>query len=736
MRRITIGITAFLMLLMINYSSVYAQSEISSALINYVDTQENSENLSLQIYFTPLNSSGVAVRATDISDAIVTVNGTATTGVLTRNISAPLYMVLVLDMSGSMQEQVNAMRSAAQTAVSKAPPNAQIAIITFNTLSKASGFLSKQEAAREINAISATDAANGTCLYDTAVEAITQVQRATAGESLARRAVILFTDGKDRKRQDQPAPCSNTTNQEVVNRANSPETPVPVYAIGLGDFDENLFDIANKTGGIGVVGRSGLLTGAFEEIIDSLAAQWLVTADISVEAGQHIGELKISVPNADPITQSFTLASNQTYDTSVATQLVQTNGTPTILTADPIQDRANERWLFDIFTENDDSVGEWEIAVIASKEGNKIIDLAFSGSEINNLTLPADALEFGIEYEARFSAKDPSGNYFKNDNGEIILRTIEFQHWSAEDAILPELIIDSIEVDRKEGLLLARLRGNNLPETLNLSWQLISDDNITTQVTLEEIEPNMYGLSLNELDTGSYLLRTQLLDDNDQLVSGAESEKFQWTSNKPGLIARLIDGLRDNWYLLFFLLALILAALAFFMWRSRQESKRIGTPFAQKKGIFGKKSKQQPRDELSKSVLYRPEIAQKETSQYSLDDAWGNAPYETNTLAVGMAAIIVKKSPAPVGKNFPIPILRERFIFGRKEGDLILDEPHVSREHAVILQVDDNYYLKDLNSSNYTFLNGVKLKPHVENPIRTGDIIALGRQTIVLFEVR
>ncbi|GAB4482048.1 MAG: FHA domain-containing protein [Anaerolineales bacterium] len=51
----------------------------------------------------------------------------------------------------------------------------------------------------------------------------------------------------------------------------------------------------------------------------------------------------------------------------------------------------------------------------------------------------------------------------------------------------------------------------------------------------------------------------------------------------------------------------------------------------------------------------------------------------------------------------------------------------VSRLHAVIKSINGQTIVMDLGSSNGTYLNGTRLTPNVENPLRHGDVVALGK---------
>lgn len=80
---------------------------------------------------------------------------------------------------------------------------------------------------------------------------------------------------------------------------------------------------------------------------------------------------------------------------------------------------------------------------------------------------------------------------------------------------------------------------------------------------------------------------------------------------------------------------------------------------------------------------------------------------------------------------------RERTIIGREDVeqgifpdlDLTLngaEEAGVSRRHAAISYRDGAYWLEDLDSTNYTWLNGQRLDPRKPIPVQNGDQIELG----------
>ena len=86
----------------------------------------------------------------------------------------------------------------------------------------------------------------------------------------------------------------------------------------------------------------------------------------------------------------------------------------------------------------------------------------------------------------------------------------------------------------------------------------------------------------------------------------------------------------------------------------------------------------------------------------------------TRTRIIPPKAVLRGVSGTYFGKIVP---LRGRLVIGRgSDCDLVLDEPEMSRRHAVIENSGDGIYLRDLGSSNGTFVNGVQVRNAVLHP--------------------
>lgn len=82
------------------------------------------------------------------------------------------------------------------------------------------------------------------------------------------------------------------------------------------------------------------------------------------------------------------------------------------------------------------------------------------------------------------------------------------------------------------------------------------------------------------------------------------------------------------------------------------------------------------------------------------------------------------------GQTFQVP-LTDSVIIGRNanEADLVIDyDRSVSGKHCQICERDGKFYVRDLQSSNGSLLNGIRLSDEME--IYSGSILTLGRLEI------
>ena len=72
-------------------------------------------------------------------------------------------------------------------------------------------------------------------------------------------------------------------------------------------------------------------------------------------------------------------------------------------------------------------------------------------------------------------------------------------------------------------------------------------------------------------------------------------------------------------------------------------------------------------------------------------------------------------------------IRKKKYIIGRsKECDLNINNTIVSKRHAEIVYENNEFYVKDLKSSNFTYLNKAKIEPMELYKIEDGSRISFG----------
>ncbi|GMW05675.1 MAG: FHA domain-containing protein [Gammaproteobacteria bacterium] len=73
-------------------------------------------------------------------------------------------------------------------------------------------------------------------------------------------------------------------------------------------------------------------------------------------------------------------------------------------------------------------------------------------------------------------------------------------------------------------------------------------------------------------------------------------------------------------------------------------------------------------------------------------------------------------------------MMKERYTIGRlPDNDVRIDNPTVSGHHSLIINILNDSFLEDLNSTNGTYVNGKLIKKHA---LQHGDVITVGRHQL------
>ncbi|MDO8494254.1 MAG: sigma 54-interacting transcriptional regulator [Deltaproteobacteria bacterium] len=98
---------------------------------------------------------------------------------------------------------------------------------------------------------------------------------------------------------------------------------------------------------------------------------------------------------------------------------------------------------------------------------------------------------------------------------------------------------------------------------------------------------------------------------------------------------------------------------------------------------------------------------------------------EPSTISLRKCQLVVLEGP---NKSKKITLNKNKFAIGKKDtNDLVLNDKTVSRNHLEIIYSSDSFLLKDLSSTNGTYLNGSKVK---EAYLEPGDTIKVGNSLL------
>ncbi|MCH8310347.1 MAG: FHA domain-containing protein [Chloroflexi bacterium] len=93
------------------------------------------------------------------------------------------------------------------------------------------------------------------------------------------------------------------------------------------------------------------------------------------------------------------------------------------------------------------------------------------------------------------------------------------------------------------------------------------------------------------------------------------------------------------------------------------------------------------------------------------------------------ASLLVRGGP---NNGVVIKLTNRPITLGRRQdNDVVIDETTVSRRHSLILDTHGGFVLRDLNTTNGTYINKVRIGEN-EHPLHHGDQIKLGGSDVTL----
>ncbi len=709
-------ILALLLLFGLLIPLVAGAQSAGGIVINYPEVREEPDALSLGIYFTIVDREGRPVSNAAIDSATIQVVGDSITyPAQTEKPQAPLYIALVLDASGSMGGAINDMRQAASQAISSLPENARVAVVRFNEdITRVQDFTDSMDRAEAaINSINIDQ--KGTCLYDATYQAINWVNEAARSTPQARRAVILFTDGRDELVAGDPTPCSQHTYQQVLDLALMSGMQVPVHTIGMsGGQNINAVELrgmAGETGGLSAIGDQAALSEMFRQIVAGFRSQWVANTLLYPRAGTHPATLSVTLRDGSVLASAFTFTSSRDYAIPPD---------PVSLIMQSLRPAPDGSYLLTLGITSPLLVGRLNVSVWDG--GILVAEYTVPTPGVTQqVTLETTAFEEGKQYDVLVTAVSPTGANITTDRGDTTLLAHKFRYDPAAQAATL-ITIDAVRIDQAANALVLEILAENGAAIEHYEVSLINEAS-NTQVFFDPdptmLAPQTLSVPLESVASGKYTINVEAID---LLGSTLARDAYAGVVYEaplppapPSIFARIFTALGEFWYITVLIVLLILGTVFWLIYRSNQEKLVTGTPFLQRQGL--------PNRPGGGSALHSTMMMDQLDEQMVVG---GMPARKAQTLRLR-----VLNSPDSTYVGQEISVMQFPFSLGREGCSLNFPgDGRVSRRHAILTNENGQVTIMDMQSSNGTFVNGQRIPPHKPIPLTYATVrIELGKFT-------
>ena len=759
-------------LLFLTPSISQAQASISLHIIS-ADTQEGPDHLTLTVYFMLVDdATGKPISESPAKTAKLT--DIDTNNSVTANIDQaqnPLYIGLLLDTSSSMANSAADMKKAATDALKNPPPNAQFAIMQFNDdWSIVHDWTSDVDVASL--AISKIEilANKGTCLYDAVFQEIDYLSKAPAG----RRAIILFTDGRDEPRIGGGL-CSKHGYDQIVAFAMQPQSRVPINTIGLSGMNKDidaaeLQNMASTTGGFSAIGNEQQLSDLFNTIMQGLSSQLQAVGDFYPTKGKHNAVLQVTLPDGTPLTATVPFKSSKDYYVPPAPVSINVEG----VEYDPV----NNNYEINLTVVSPQLINTLNVSIWDTNSGVKMVEKTFQNlTQQPAFVMPADQLTATHDYEMRFDPLDANGSPVLDAKGDPIEVVHKFNYDPA--VVNPKINVTSVAILNQQLVVKVTVDNSNLVAKYE-GWLI--DENTNAQVTaslfdLTALPPDLtLNLPLQDIQSGKYTLVLRALNKDNQELTLTQYPGIVYTAPAAVSIStlqRIVSGLIGHPWILGLIILMCLGVAVFLVWVIRRSMRQTGTPVLQEQieTVLGAQSSTLPINRTVKVDVRKMGIPIPPATSNTPANVPYGVPAKTPPVVPSKTPPVVPaKAPPPatsssaatrlvsrpvspasepppvqlrvyrstnsalLGKSVPVTTLP--FFIGNQNSHLTIGgDPRYPGRYAQISfdALQKRYVILDLQSPTGVWLNGVRITPNLPAPLLPGMMIALGKDTQLLF---
>ncbi|MCB9006661.1 MAG: FHA domain-containing protein [Ardenticatenaceae bacterium] len=682
------------------------------------------------IYYILVDENGRPLTDVSIEDSSVsvTLDGVPQGPVTSAIPNTPLFVAMTLDISTSMQPYQEEMGAAVTQAINSAPDIARFGLLTFDhEIHPPDRYLADrhllQDSLRGITIPEWRD----TCLYDAANAAVLSLAAQIEQMPEIRRAVILFTDGKNEPSQSSPCQYDEADVADIITYAQ--EQQIAIYTISFGNkADVVLLEtLAQETGGIAFTGE-GSMEQKFSEVMRSLNNQRVAHTTLFPEtAGKHTLTLNVRVSGETQETEAIEAGS----------LVIETVASPTLAATLTLVEHdyepARQQIAVTIEAKNADAIDCFMVKLrdMETMEtiGNRQVcnpEEGRSAHILENLPKLVDGRSYRLEVDAQQKICPTEESAGENNPClrpfTVRLNTIPFSF-----EVQPQPELGQIQVMLRELDIQAfpwvEYHATILQDGVTLPHPFEGVLNDPTQpITLPYYPEAQSG---SDAQISNYKIQITL-STND--AEGQASQEVAITLRQPpGFFARLGDGLNQRPFLSTTLLFLLIALPLLYFGRGWLERQLPGTRFLFSRGVNGRATSPiKPVTQLPTTGWTPPAPQPKPTPPASDPPAKTAAP---PILRILQAPAKIESETVAVA---PLP-----FRIGREGCHLTLGDDRTSRTHATIQRIGHQYFITDMGSTNGTFLNDDPdcLAPNMRWPLAHGDHIRLGTTIALVFTI-
>ncbi len=275
-----------------DYQKTLPPRQISPILTDKPQDKNLSTATVKQVVARVMDVNNRAVGGLEKSDFVLTEKGIEREILDVKPVTAPFNLVLMLDVSGSIETYVNFIRKAARNFLNTMSPQDKISILIFNeNIKQISTFTTDRQKLSE--SLDTFDAGGGTAYYDALAYTLVDTLKPFKGE---RTAVVILSDGDDNRSflpfesligsiQESGALIyplyvpSTLVAASATNNPNNSADPLRTRYMGLTSKSESEgARLAQVSGGVYYsIRRLDELQKAYEDIVVQLRTAYTIT---------------------------------------------------------------------------------------------------------------------------------------------------------------------------------------------------------------------------------------------------------------------------------------------------------------------------------------------------------------------------------------------------------------------------------------------------------------------------